>query len=516
MKMYKMAFWIVAAIIMFSLVGDFAKTMISQNHNDHMYIGVSALIAHDKIPYKEFTFTQTPYLPLLYGNLYKLLGISSHYLLIGRLISFLFLNISAWTLFRLARRVTGNLFQSLCIGSLFLLNPTIVNPATEVSNYILPVALSFLGFDLFVRSIDGGKIRAFRMALSGALLAIAIGTKLTYVAVVFPFIAAIFLCPLMNGRTEHSRGAGIVRAMVPFAIGVFIGLLPLMFYYLAAPDSFVYNNWGYHMVNAQWRQMTGYAMPMSHISKLAYAGRMLFGFDNLLVISGVLLGFALSLRGNKGAKQWSTGVVLAFLLLGAAVPTALAPTPSFPQYYAVPVSALFLLLVYSSAQPAVKSAYWQSVALSILVLVAMAYRGPELLAATLRLRYRDNWSGFRIHDVSMKIRDALMGGHFNSKGKVATLSTMYAVEANLPIYDELSSGPFFYRSGDLLTPEQRRRFVITSPGTIRDLLAEDPPSAIIVGNEGRLDEPLLEYAQDNNYREIQIDGLGGRCFLAGE
>ena len=57
MKMYKMAFWIVAAIIMFSLVGDFAKTMISQNHNDHMYIGVSALIAHDKIPYKEFTFT---------------------------------------------------------------------------------------------------------------------------------------------------------------------------------------------------------------------------------------------------------------------------------------------------------------------------------------------------------------------------------------------------------------------------------------------------------------------------
>ena len=516
MKMKKLALWIMAAIILFAVVGDFAKIMISQNHNDHMYIGVSALISHDKIPYKEFTFTQTPYLPLLYGNLYKLLGVCSHYLLIGRLISFLFLSISAWTLFLLARRETGNLFQSLCIGALFLLNTTIVNPATEVSNYILPVALSFLGFYLFVRSIDHGSTGAFRMALSGALLAAAIGTKLTYIAVVFPFFAAILLCPLINRRTEYSRRTVIVQALAPFVLGVLIGLLPLLFYYWAAPVSFVYNNWGYHMVNAQWRQMTGYAMPMTHISKLAYAGVMFFNSDNLLVILGVLLGFAFSLRANRGVKQWPAGLVLAFLLFLAAVPTALAPTPSFPQYYAVPVSALFLLLVYSSAQQTVKSAYWQSAALSILVLIAMAYRGSEWLAATMSLRYRDNWSGFQVHDVSKKIRNALIDGHLDTGGKVATLSTMFAVEANLPIYDELSSGPFFYRSGDLLTAEQRKRFVITSPRTIGGLLAEEPPSAIIVGHEGRLDDPLLEYAKDNNYREIQVDGLGGRCFLAGE
>lgn len=517
MKKDGLAFWLLALIILIVTIGDFAKIMISQNHNDHMYIGASALISQSKTPYAEFTFTQTPYLPLLYGNLYRLfrlVGIDSYYLLIGRLFSFACLGMSAVILYVIVRRLVGTIFPPLCIVALFLLNKTVVDPATEVSNYILPIALSFLGFHLFTGSLRDGKPRSFRVVLSGLFIAITIGTKLTYAAVALSFVAFIFISPLVSKRSGCSIPAHVFNLLFPFSIGLVIGLLPLIFYMLSDPAAVIYNNWGYHMVNARWRQATGYAMPMSLGSKVAFAYRMFSTADNLILALGILLGLAFALPRAKGLAQLPAGAFLALILFLVGVPTALAPTPSFPQYYAVPVSFMFLLLGYSSSLHALEIATLQRRTLFLLVLATLLNRGPELLEATSRLRWQENWSALRVHEVAMNVRKALVDNRI-SAGKVATLSPLFALEANLAIYDELSAGPFFYRSGDLLAADQRKRFVITSPNSIGSLLAEDPPSAIIVGYEEKLDEPLLEYAIQNKYREISVTGLGGRCFLVG-
>ena len=55
-----------------------------------------------------------------------------------------------------------------------------------------------------------------------------------------------------------------------------------------------------------------------------------------------------------------------------------------------------------------------------------------------------------------KIKNEVIGKQ-NKHGKIATLSPLYAIEANLPIYHELATGPFLYRVGDLLRPEQRKQ-----------------------------------------------------------
>ena len=132
-----------------------------------------------------------------------------------------------------------------------------------------------------------------------------------------------------------------------------------------------------------------------------------------------------------------------------------------------------------------------------------------LLKSVPSLIHKDKWSGLHVHDVAAKIRNALIINHIGPGGKVATLSPLYAIEANLPIYNELSTGPFLYRVGDLLTIEQRRHFVGSSPNSIGDLFAGDPPSAIVIGNDGQLDKPLVEYARNNNYREIFVAGFRG-------
>ena len=53
--------------------------------------------------------------------------------------------------------------------------------------------------------------------------------------------------------------------------------------------------------------------------------------------------------------------------------------------------------------------------------------------------------------------------------------------------------------GDLLSPEQKQRYRTTSPRNLSALLTKIPPSAILVGFEGELDEPLIIYATRHGY-----------------
>jgi hypothetical protein len=99
------------------------------------------------------------------------------------------------------------------------------------------------------------------------------------------------------------------------------------------------------------------------------------------------------------------------------------------------------------------------------------------------------------------------------QGPIATLSPIFAIEANLPVYPQFSTGPFLFRVGDLLTAEQRKHFVGTSRATVAELLDSDPPAAILAGFEKELDGPLIEYAHVNRYRLADVAGLNGQLYI---
>jgi hypothetical protein len=118
-------------------------------------------------------------------------------------------------------------------------------------------------------------------------------------------------------------------------------------------------------------------------------------------------------------------------------------------------------------------------------------------------------------EVSRIIRDVVKTSapSSGSPGKILTLSPVYAIESDLPIYPELATGSFVFRIGDRLSQEERERYHATSVSTIGDLLDADPPAAILVGDEGELENPLLDYAQKHNYAPYDDELAGGRLFI---
>lgn len=516
MKSEGLSFWLLSATVTFAAVGVFAETMISSDHNEHMYIAAGALIADGHHLYKDFAYLQTPYLPLFFGSLYRLFGVGSYFLLIGKLLTLLFLYGSALLLLLLARRVTQDIVLSLGVVSLFLLNMFIVTAAKEVSNYTMPMALSFAGIVAFDAAFDNPGVGRFLLGLSGLMLALAVGAKLTYLAAMLPFVALIVFCPALNRQAGLTVREGVSHCLVPFVIGAYIGLLPVLLYVIQDPALFAFNNYGYHNINGRFWMLNDYTGPMSLSEKLQYLRYVFFNANNLLVTVGILLGAAFAVDALSDVKrivrQRSGGAILALLLFLAAVLVAMIPTPSTLQYYAMPVSFLLVLLVYALPFETLQISVWRRKLLVTLVLPCLAYTGPVFLRAIPDLMHRDQWSGLHVHDVATEIRKTLIDSGVSSSGKIATLSPLYAVEAGFQIYGQLSTGPFLYRIGESLTPEQRRHFVATSRESIGDVLEEDPPVAIIVGLEGPLDTPLVRYAEAHQYRALRVPGFKGTLY----
>ena len=502
--------WFFAAAILFAIAGDLAKIMTSLNHNEHMYITAGVLVSQNKVLYRDFAYLQMPYLPLLYGGLYQLLGITSFYFLWGKLVSFLALIASASVLFLIARRAWGEVTIASGLAALFLLNMSIVNPAREASNYIVPVFLSFLAVYFFEIAQRNPNRKWLLMAITGILSALAVGVKLTYAPILFPFMAVIVLFSIYS---KESFLAGITHQFLPFLAGLLIGFLPMAGFIVQDPAVFMFNNLGYHTINTQWRILTGYTDNMSLSSKFVFAGETFLKADNLMLLFGILFGAGLTILHFRQTKQFSAGGVLALFLFLSGLISALFPTPSFSQYYAVPISFLFILFIYLWAVKLDEAFLYRRMILTILVLSSLLYQGSSLFDSISKLRYRHNWTPLHVRDISIKLREVLQENQPQANGKVATLSPLFAVEAGLPIYPELASGPFLYRVGDLLSAEQRNHFVGTSPATIHDLFEKDPPAAILTGFEGELDQPLVVFALAKGYKKIDLSNFEGNLYL---
>ncbi len=128
MSKYKLFYLSVVFTIVLFAFGIFAKIMTFFDHNEHMYIVASVFVKEGKDLYKDFAYVQMPYLPLLYGYFFKLVNISSFYLLWGKLFSFLFFGISAVAIFgiswHISKRPTSLLFRQYLLIFSTLATPT--------------------------------------------------------------------------------------------------------------------------------------------------------------------------------------------------------------------------------------------------------------------------------------------------------------------------------------------------------------------------------------------------------
>jgi 4-amino-4-deoxy-L-arabinose transferase-like glycosyltransferase len=284
----------IVPVFLFALLGAFARIMLMFDHNEHMYLAAALLSRQGNAQYRDFAYLQMPYLPLIYRAVYTVFQVHSSYLLVGKIASFMFTALSALAIFFIAWRTLRDLVSGLASATLFLMNITILGPAAEVSNYIAPVAFSLVSCALFLWALDRERPRTFGCVLAGIMLALAIGTKLTYATAALPFFAVA----LFSTRVR--------RIFLPFALGLALGLLPIVLY-LADFDRFLFNNLTYHAINTQWRLQTGHNEPMTLAAKLPDVRDLFLRFDTLLVLAasalGALLAIARAARCGR-APRW--------------------------------------------------------------------------------------------------------------------------------------------------------------------------------------------------------------------
>jgi hypothetical protein len=83
---------------------------------------------------------------------------------------------------------------------------------------------------------------------------------------------------------------------------------------------------------------------------------------------------------------------------------------------------------------------------------------------------------------------------------VSTLSPHAVLDSGYPFDARFASGVFVYRTADRLPEDKLRRLTSVSPSTLAHVLDENPPAAILVGYERRLDAGFRNYAIARGYR----------------
>jgi hypothetical protein len=205
------------------------------------------------------------------------------------------------------------------------------------------------------------------------------------------------------------------------------------------------------------------------------------------------------LRASGPVVKPGAAILLAWLFIAAAVVMALAPRPLQTSYLAPVFYGLTLVIAAHAGRlsPARGRTLLVVCALTGVIGVLIHIGDARDLGAT--VLKPSEWTGVQTHRGGRELARAVQG---QEPLPVATTHPIYVLEAGLPLYRELGAAEFAWRSGSLLSPEQRERYSVASGETLDTLLREQPPGAVLAETAAPWDGPLVGWAADQGWRQI--------------
>jgi 4-amino-4-deoxy-L-arabinose transferase-like glycosyltransferase len=465
------------------------------DRDEHMYVSAGVLWPSHRL-YADFLFLQMPYLPMVYSGVFDATG-AERLLFTARLITagvtLITVVLTGGMAFRLARDgvVAAAAVLLLCAS------PAVQNAVGQASNYAAPMAAAAggLAFLLYPRVL---KLRDF--ACSGVCLGLAIGLKLYYATLVAPFVIGCLLVPA-EARTP------LRLRLAAFLGGLAVSLMPALYLAIRDPTAFVFANVGYHALNAQWWAQTGLPMALTLGAKLRFARWIASAYPHLVLAAATLAGavawWRCLPRQSRGGQ--SAAITIGLVTLTALV-TALAPSPSWPQYFAMAMPFAVLMPAALVACTGQRPAAWLRVGVGALAVTAAISAGGTLAPALARLVTPAEWTGNVVHEQAAAIRRLMPDAGRNDR--VLTLAPLFALEAGLGIYPELASGPFVYRVSHLMPHKVDDPLVALGPDDLQATMTAVRPRAILLAaNEGELNTPLAEAASRFGFRPVWSSDL---------
>ena len=472
-----------------------------------MFVPPAELLGYWSL-YSDFFYNHVPNSAWYYRGFYLLFGGE------GLLASARFGQFCAWLLLAsgigwATWRISGSHLLAVFFVVTLVVNETLQAQAgMAASNNLLPLPFAVWGLGLFIVQTLKDRPGFLWLVLSGLCLSVAAGMKVSAAMFIPPVAIAAFLLPW------HLPFAARLRVVVlPVLIGGLIGGIPLFWYLTSEPSDFLAHILKFHTGPhvAYWQANAasepGLAMGIGGKVLLAYAtwfgGAALVGLMAVFFVAA--LAGANAVRLGHGTGQ----IILVLALLGITALFSFVPTPGFPQYYIQPLIAVPLLgaLVYRVVPAEKRTAIAPLCAAGFALMVLLG--APRLAPGLLNLAKPDSFTAARIEKGAKALQDVVADSAIPD-GPVATLMPLYPLEAHLPVYAELATGPFAYRIAPYTDPELAQHYVMAGADDLTALFDSNPPSAFLLGYDSTLEAPLLRYAQTNGYAAVPKDGLDNR------
>lgn len=485
-----------AAFIIGTLITlPFALTLalgISLSHDEHQHLAAGVLFAREGLlPYRDYPYFHVPYLVYAYGLLFHF---TEHAFLASRFFSAACTALTggaifaaAWQIFA-ARPVKQRIGIGLGAMALMLSVPVFYNTAGHSWNQEPSALLALLSF-LCLPIIQPHAKPAGRLVISGILLGLAIGMRVTFAPLVMPFAIMLWL----GGAPVKER----IQRIVIFGAGIALALLPVVWACFAGIDGFVFGNVEFPKVNVEYRLATGEPRTMTLAKKLRFLFKEVMRPNGVLFFGFVIMALMAVYRLRTALRDLPRLflfllLTLPFLLLGS-----LAPSPVFDHYFypLVPFLLIGLLSLFAAIPRDSKGTRWTwgVAAAAVMTSAAFAVGNYDEMK---HLFSPHQWSPNQMRVEAAELRRLVPGG------KVLTLAPTLPLEAGLKIYPEFATGPFAWRVANFVKKERRSAARIVGPDELEALLAADPPAAILLGYEKRWEEPLENYAKARQYRRI--------------
>ena len=492
-----------AVLFAISLAQGLGRELI---HDEHQFVAPGALLVSEGLlPYVDYPYFHMPLLAFMYGGAFVL---TDHLLLGARLVSVLFGWLLLVAVFRSGWRAMsdwgpwarGGAAMSGCC--LLFFNPLFLQAHALSWNHDGGVFFATLGM-LCLCSASDRRGESRQLVFAGICLALATGIRLSYAPFAIPF-ALLAFC--MRG-TAH----GMSRVL-RLALGGVIGSLPIFFLMVAAPADFFFGNLRYPLLNTEWYASEGNTTAMTLSGKLAFLSEQMADkpptWALLVVAVAGLVAWLMNRRcsedladaiGEASASGHLSVAGAAFLCVPFALAGAFAPSPSWPQYYVAVIPFLVLGAVHGLASISCQ----RLIARMALVLLVAAgclavFYGRDRLEPLSVLSDRSAWEPLKVHAVGEQI------GARVGDGLVFSEAPIYALEGGARIYDFHVVGPFTFRTGHLLSKEERLERGVYAFGELPMILQSEPPAAILTGADGWMARPTKQYARRQEFLPFEL------------
>lgn len=501
-RIHKLVFGLVLLALLAGAFGVIFGHAVLKGYfrDENQFVASGKLLAEDGLlPYRDYPYFHMPNLVFIYALIYRLTDFT---LLGARLFSVL----CAWgtvallfaaALLAMRRRSPWVRLAAGCAAALLLISNPLFRFTTGLAwNHDFPVLMTMAAA---LVHLWGGRSPRFRLAclLSGLLVGLAAGARLTFGLAAGAFLLSYWLHPGLQTTNHRLRAAGI------FLAGFGLAMLPSLGLFAAAPGQFIFGNLVYPGLNLQYRLDTGFDGPMSIGQKLAYLDERVLNQPGTQILIMLLLLFAvlplIAVWMHTRQIPFEFGFLLTlplFLLAGSFL-----PTPSWYQYFYAPlpltILAALAAITWLDDLP-VRLRNWP-LALLVIGACLTTYLHADQYPGWKALLQPGRWYPIQVHVLGYRIQ-SLAG-----EGRVLTLSPQYPLDGNASIYPQLATGPFAWRVAEYLSPQERLEQNLAGPADLASLLADEPPAGLLTGLTRDSEDAILEFALQNGYNPTRVN-----------